>query len=88
MDEFDASVMATHAGTFRQFTTELLLRQFRNQLAAADTPEECWEVLRKTYRNFGIEEIRLQDWRAPLPPQRQSSPQSQFMDLPASTFRG
>jgi nucleoside-diphosphate-sugar epimerase len=59
MDEFDASIMATHAGTFRQFTAELLLRQFRDQLAATGTPEECWEVLRKTYRNFGFVEIRF-----------------------------
>jgi nucleoside-diphosphate-sugar epimerase len=58
-NEFDASVMAAHAGTFRQFTTELLLRRFRDQLAAVATPEECWEVLRKAYSHFGFEEIRF-----------------------------
>ena len=58
-NEFDASVMAAHSGTFRQFTTELLLRRFRDQLAIAATPEECWEVLRSAKSHFGFEEIRF-----------------------------
>ena len=58
-DEFDESVMAAHAGTFRLLNAELLLRRFRDELAAAATPDECWEILQRTYSEFGFCEIRF-----------------------------
>ena len=58
-DEFDRSVMASHSGTFHLLNAELLLESFRGKLAAAATPEECWEVLRSGYRDFGFHEIQF-----------------------------
>jgi len=58
-DEFDKSVMAAHAGTFRLLNAELCLQRFREKLAAAATPQECWEVLRGNYGDFGFQEIRF-----------------------------
>jgi nucleoside-diphosphate-sugar epimerase len=58
-DEFDKSVMAAHADTFRLLNAELLLQRLREKLAAAVTPEECWEVLRRNYSEFGFQEIRF-----------------------------
>jgi nucleoside-diphosphate-sugar epimerase len=58
-DEFDESIMAAHAGTFRLLNAELLLRRFRDELAAAATPDECWEILQRTYSEFGFYEIRF-----------------------------
>ena len=59
IDEYDESVMAAHAGTFRLLTSELLLRGVRDKLEAAGTPEECWEILQRTYSAFGFREIRF-----------------------------
>jgi nucleoside-diphosphate-sugar epimerase len=58
-DEFDKSVMAAHADTFRLLNAELRLQRFRERLAAAVTPEECWEVLQRNYSDFGFQEIRF-----------------------------
>jgi nucleoside-diphosphate-sugar epimerase len=58
-DEFDKSVMAAHGGTFRLLNTELLLQRLREKLAEAATPEECWDVLRRNYSEFGFQEIRF-----------------------------
>jgi len=58
-DEFDKSVMAAHAETFRLLNAELCLQRFREKLAAAVTPQECWEVLRGNYSDFGFHEIRF-----------------------------
>jgi hypothetical protein len=58
-DEFDESVMAAHARTFQLMNAELLLRSFRDKLSATVTPDECWEVLRGTYSDFGFYEIRF-----------------------------
>ena len=46
--------------TFRRLlNAELLLRTFRDELAAAVTSDECWEVLQRTYSEFGFYEIRF-----------------------------
>ncbi len=58
-NEFDKPVMAAHAGTFRRLNGELLLQSFREKLAAAVTPEECWKVLQWNYSKFGFQEIRF-----------------------------
>ena len=58
-DQFDKLVMAAHAGTFRLLNAELLLQRFREKLAAAVTPQECWEVLQQSYSDFGFQEIRF-----------------------------
>ena len=58
-DQFDKPVMAAHAGTFRLLNAELRLQRFREQLAAAVTPQECWEVLQQNYSDFGFQEIRF-----------------------------
>jgi hypothetical protein len=51
--------MAAHADTFRLLNAELCLQRFREKLAAAVTPQECWEVLRGNYSDFGFHEIRF-----------------------------
>jgi UDP-GlcNAc:undecaprenyl-phosphate GlcNAc-1-phosphate transferase len=43
----------------RQLNAELLLSAFRDNLTAAVTPEQCWEVLQNTYSGFGFNEIRF-----------------------------
>jgi hypothetical protein len=48
------------AGNFRrQLNAELQLSKFHDDLAAADTPEQCWEVLQHSYSQFGFNEIRF-----------------------------
>lgn len=48
------------AGNFRrQLNAELQLSTFREDLAAAVTPEQCWEILQHTYSEFGFHEIRF-----------------------------
>jgi UDP-GlcNAc:undecaprenyl-phosphate GlcNAc-1-phosphate transferase len=48
------------AGNFRRLlNAELQLSTFRDDLAAALTPDQCWEVLQHTYSEFGFNEIRF-----------------------------
>lgn len=48
------------AGTFRrQLNAELLLSAFREDLTAAATQTQCWEVLRHAYGKFGFSGIRF-----------------------------
>ena len=48
------------AGNFRRhLNAELQLSTFRDDLAAAVTPDQCWEVLQHTYSEFGFNEIRF-----------------------------
>lgn len=48
------------AGNFRrQLNAELQLSTFRDDLVAAVTPDQCWEVLLHTYSKFGFNEIRF-----------------------------
>jgi UDP-GlcNAc:undecaprenyl-phosphate GlcNAc-1-phosphate transferase len=58
--EFETARRIVYAGTFRRLVNaELLLRAFRDELNAAATPEECWEVIQRTYTQFGFHEIRF-----------------------------
>ncbi len=58
--EFDTARRIVHAGTFRRLlNAELLLRTFRDELSSAVTPDQCWEVLQRTYSEFGFYEIRF-----------------------------
>jgi len=58
--EFEMARRLVLAGNFRrQLNAELLLAQFRDNLAAANTPDQCWEVLQHTYGEFGFNEIRF-----------------------------
>ncbi len=58
--EFDTARRIVHAGTFRRLlNAELLLRTFRDELSSAATPDECWQVLQRTYSEFGFYEIRF-----------------------------
>jgi hypothetical protein len=48
------------AGNFRRLlNAELQLNTFRDDLAAAVTTDQCWEVLQHTYSEFGFNEIRF-----------------------------
>jgi len=59
-DEFQQLVMGAHTGTFRHLLdSDVLLQEFRNKLAAAVTPEECWAILQRTSTGFGFQEICL-----------------------------
>lgn len=58
--EFDMARRIVLAGKFRRhLNAELQLSTFRDDLAAAVTPDQCWEVLRHTYSEFGFNEIRF-----------------------------
>ena len=47
-------------GTFRQLlNAQLELATFQDNLAAAVTPDQCWDVLHRTYSAFGFSEINL-----------------------------
>jgi UDP-GlcNAc:undecaprenyl-phosphate/decaprenyl-phosphate GlcNAc-1-phosphate transferase len=59
--EFEIARRMIHAGNFRRhLNAELQLSAFRDNLAAAVTPDQCWEVLKDTYGEFGFDEIRFQ----------------------------
>ena len=48
------------AGKFRRhLNAELQLSTFHESLAAAVTPDQCWEVLQQTYSEFGFNKIRF-----------------------------
>ena len=58
--EFEMARRLILAGNFRrQLNAELQLTTFRDSLAAAATPEQCWQVLQNTYSDFGFNEIRF-----------------------------
>ena len=58
--EFEMVARLILAGNFRrQLNAELQLRTFHENLAAAVTPDQCWEVLQQTYSEFGFNEIRF-----------------------------
>jgi UDP-GlcNAc:undecaprenyl-phosphate GlcNAc-1-phosphate transferase len=59
-EEFEMARRLVLAGNFRrQLNAELQLSMFRDHLAAAVTPDQCWEILRHSYSDFGFNEIRL-----------------------------
>jgi len=58
--EFGMARRIVLAGNFRRLlNAELQLETFRDDLADAVTPDQCWEVLQHTYSDFGFNEIRL-----------------------------
>jgi UDP-GlcNAc:undecaprenyl-phosphate GlcNAc-1-phosphate transferase len=58
--EFGMARRLALAGNFRRLlNAELQLNTFRDELAAAVTTDQCWEVLRHTYSEFGFNEIRF-----------------------------
>ncbi len=58
--EFAMARRIVLAGTFRRrLNAELQLGTFCDELAAAVTPDQCWEVLQHTYSEFGFNEIRF-----------------------------
>ena len=58
--EFEMARRLVLAGNFRRhLNAELQLNTFRDDLAAAITPDQCWVVLQHTYSDFGFTEIRF-----------------------------
>jgi UDP-GlcNAc:undecaprenyl-phosphate GlcNAc-1-phosphate transferase len=58
--EFGMARRIVLAGNFRRhLNAELQLSTFRDGLAAALTPDQCWKVLQDTYSEFGFNEIRF-----------------------------
>jgi UDP-GlcNAc:undecaprenyl-phosphate GlcNAc-1-phosphate transferase len=58
--EFEMARRMVLGGNFRRhLNAELQLSTFRDNLATAVTPEQCWEVLQCTYSEFGFNEIRF-----------------------------
>jgi UDP-GlcNAc:undecaprenyl-phosphate GlcNAc-1-phosphate transferase len=58
--EFEMARRMVLAGNFRRdLNAELQLSTVREDLAAAVTPDQCWEVLQHTYSKFGFHEIRF-----------------------------
>ena len=58
--EFQMARRLVLAGNFRrQLNAELRLSTFHEELAAANTPDQCWEILSKSYSEFGFNEIRF-----------------------------
>jgi UDP-GlcNAc:undecaprenyl-phosphate GlcNAc-1-phosphate transferase len=58
--EFEMARRLVLAGNFRrQLSAELQLSTFRDNLAAAVTPDQCWNVLQNTYSEFGFNEIKF-----------------------------
>jgi hypothetical protein len=58
--EFEMARRLVLAGNFRRhLNAELQLNTFHEDLAAAASPERCWEILQHTYSEFGFNEIRF-----------------------------
>lgn len=58
--EFDVARRMILGGAFRDLLgAQLRLLTFRESLAAAGTPDQCWDVLHTSYNGFGFHEIRL-----------------------------
>jgi UDP-GlcNAc:undecaprenyl-phosphate GlcNAc-1-phosphate transferase len=58
--EFGMARRLALAGNFRRLlNAELQLNTFRDELSAAVTTDQCWEVLRHTYSEFGFNKIKF-----------------------------
>lgn len=58
--EFGVARRMMLAGAFRrQLGAQLALTSFVDALEKAHTPEDCWHVIRGSYRDFGFSEARL-----------------------------
>jgi hypothetical protein len=58
--EFDLAGRLLFSGEFqRSVSAQMDLRRFRDALAAAGTPADCWEVIREACAKFGFQQVRL-----------------------------
>ena len=58
--EFDTASRLMLRGAFRGLlTSHIVVDSLRTRLAAATTPEECWQILESTYRDLGFCRIHL-----------------------------
>jgi len=58
--EFEVAQRIILASGFRKtLKAELQLLQARDDLSAANTPAECWEVLRRVYPEFGFTQVQF-----------------------------
>ena len=58
--EFDLAGRLLFSGEFqRTVSAQLDLRRFRAELAAADSPAACWEIIRAACIKFGFQQARL-----------------------------
>ncbi len=57
--EFDAVKSFAGEG-MTSLRAQVHVREFRDRLGAAATPDDCWEVLRRYYQKFGFSQITLQ----------------------------
>jgi UDP-GlcNAc:undecaprenyl-phosphate GlcNAc-1-phosphate transferase len=58
--EFDTAGRLLLAGSFRKLLrSHISLRNFERALSCAQTPDECWAVLKNTYHEFGFYQIQM-----------------------------
>jgi UDP-GlcNAc:undecaprenyl-phosphate/decaprenyl-phosphate GlcNAc-1-phosphate transferase len=59
--EFDTAGRMLLQGSFRSLlNSHITLKGLECKLSAANTPEECWAIVRNAYRDFGFHQVRLQ----------------------------
>jgi UDP-GlcNAc:undecaprenyl-phosphate GlcNAc-1-phosphate transferase len=59
--EFETAGRMLMQGSFRSLlNSHIILRSFESKLSSANTPDECWTILKNTYRDFGFYQVRLQ----------------------------
>ena len=59
--EFDTAARMLMQGSFRNLLNAYItVSSFECKLSAANTPDECWTILKNTYRDFGFHQVRLQ----------------------------
>jgi UDP-GlcNAc:undecaprenyl-phosphate/decaprenyl-phosphate GlcNAc-1-phosphate transferase len=59
--EFNTAGRMLMQGSFRNLlNAHITLKTFECKLSAAKTPDECWTILKNTYRDFGFYQVRLQ----------------------------
>jgi len=58
--EFDLAGRLLFSGEFqRTVGAQIELRKFRASLVAANTPGDCWDLIREACRRFGFHQVRL-----------------------------
>ncbi len=59
--EFDMAGRMLLQGAFRRLlSAQISVHNFESTLALATTPDECWSVLTKAYKDFGFYQIEMQ----------------------------
>mgnify|MGYP001195934045 CR=1 FL=1 len=59
--EFDTAGKMLLQGAFRKLlNSQISLRNFESTLDRAKTPDECWTILKNTYREFGFYQVQMQ----------------------------